>query len=107
MSDNRHRAPSRSASWPPSATRQSLPRRRRIAWLPLLLLLLGLPTACTPAPSETVAPPACPTLKVYSSAQQAEAAGELEALPAGAELRPMMDDYGALRAQVRACRAGA
>jgi len=40
----------------------------------------------------------------YSAAEQARAAGELEALQEGAMLVRMLSDYTVLRDQARACR---
>lgn len=54
---------------------------------------------CTPTPPIT----ACPPVVEYSREQQARAAGELEALPPGAELREMMADYKRTRDQLRVC----
>lgn len=49
---------------------------------------------------------ACPVEVKYSSAFQLRLAGELKALPQGAALGVAMADYGRLRDQTRACRAG-
>ena len=59
-----------------------------------LMALLG---ACAPAGSE----PACLALVPYSHAEQVRAAEELAALPDGAALARMIDDYGDLRARIR------
>ncbi|WP_281271219.1 hypothetical protein [Paracoccus lutimaris] len=40
----------------------------------------------------------------YTSAEQAGAADEVEALPEGAVLVRMLSDYAVLRDQTRACR---
>lgn len=59
---------------------------------------------CTTAPSE---PPrvVCPHEVAYSKELQAEAAGELAALPKDGIIRGrFMPDYGRLRDQARACR---
>jgi hypothetical protein len=40
----------------------------------------------------------------YSSADQARAADEVEALPEGAVIVRMLSDYAVLRDQTRACR---
>lgn len=48
----------------------------------------------------------CPPIVSYTSAQQEQAATELDtAVQAGAVILPMMmGDYGVLREQIRACR---
>lgn len=58
------------------------------------MALLG---ACAPAGSE----PICFALVPYSHAAQVQATEELAALPAGAVLARMIDDYGDLRARIR------
>lgn len=63
----------------------------------MTLLSVGLLTACNQAPSDPVLPP----LKEYTRAEQAQAAGELKALPEGSVLARMVSDYGLLRAQLR------
>lgn len=56
--------------------------------------------ACTPTTVKLV----CPPIVEYSAADQARAADELEAMPAGSIIRErFMPDYGQLRAQIRAC----
>lgn len=70
-----------------------------------MLAALTSLAGCVTAPSDGGAVAVCPTLKTYPAADQASAADELDALPAGAELRVMMRDYAGLRDQVRACRA--
>jgi len=67
-------------------------------WL-ALAFLAALAGCNTVQPAIT----ACPVLVPYSAAQQAQAADELDKLPAGAMLRTFMKDYGGLRAGVRAC----
>ena len=59
-------------------------------------------SACAMAGSETAAP--CPPIVDYTTADQAMAADEVEALPEGAVIIGMMGDYAVLRDQVRACR---
>jgi hypothetical protein len=46
----------------------------------------------------------CPPVVDYTAADQARAAGEVEALPEGAVIVRMLGDYAVLRDQVRACR---
>jgi len=48
--------------------------------------------------------PVCPEPVPYTAEQQNQAADELEALPPGSILPRFMQDYGILRAQVRACQ---
>ncbi|RCW79217.1 hypothetical protein DFP89_12836 [Paracoccus lutimaris] len=67
----------------------------------LLIAILWL-TGCAMAGSETRAP--CPPVVDYTSAEQAGAADEVEALPEGAVLVRMLSDYAVLRDQTRACR---
>ncbi len=59
-------------------------------------------SACATAGSETHAP--CPPVVEYSSADQARAADEVEALQEGAVIIRMLGDYAVLRDQARACR---
>lgn len=66
-----------------------------------LIALLCLADCAAPAASVKV----CPTMATYTQAQQTEAASELSALPGDSVLAQMITDYGALRAQVRACAA--
>jgi hypothetical protein len=54
--------------------------------------------------SEGVGSGACPPVVVYSGAEQAQAAVEVEALPEGAVLVRMLADYAVMREQARACR---
>lgn len=68
----------------------------------LAVLLLG---ACATPPTPTPAVKVCAAIVTYSSADQAKASAELKALPAGDILAAMIIDYGALRAQTRACQA--
>lgn len=70
----------------------------RPVWLPLGLLMLST-AACG-----TVVSSSCPALVPYDQAAMDKLADELDALPPGAEIRTMMADYGATRAQIRACR---
>lgn len=69
-----------------------------------LLALLAVAQCSTPAP--VVSAQVCPPPVAYSAADEQRAAVEYDALPAGAELRQMMDDYRAERAALRACRQG-
>jgi hypothetical protein len=67
----------------------------------LLIVMLWL-TGCAMAGSDARAP--CPPVVDYTAADQARAAGEVEALPEGAVIVRMLGDYAVLRDQVRACR---
>jgi hypothetical protein len=67
----------------------------------LLIVMLWL-SACATAGSDTRAP--CPPVVDYTSAEQAHAADEVEALPEGAVVVRMLSDYAVLRDQARACQ---
>lgn len=67
----------------------------------LIVLAAVFLTACATGSSDRAA---CPDLAHYSAAAQRAAAEALEALPEGSPLAPMLGDYAALRAAVRACR---
>lgn len=68
-----------------------------------LIVMLWL-TGCAAGSSDRAGPGACPPVVAYTTAEQARAAGELEALPEGAMLVRMLSDYAVLRDQARACR---
>ena len=74
----------------------STPRRAA-----LVLATLWL-AACARGGSDTG--PVCPPVPEYSAAFQARATEEVEALPEGAALVVMMQDYAVMREQARACR---
>ena len=59
-------------------------------------------SACATGGSDTRAH--CPPVVDYTSAEQAHAADEVEALPEGAVVVRMLGDYAVLRDQARACR---
>lgn len=65
----------------------------------LSLVIVPLLTACGTVTSN----PVCPTLYSYSLQQREQAALTLEALDDGHALTTMMTDYGAVRAEIRAC----
>lgn len=69
-------------------------------WRPAISLAIAtlLLTSCAAAVSS------CPPLVAYTDAEQARAADELDALPAGSMLERLIGDYAVLRDQVRACR---
>lgn len=46
--------------------------------------------------------PRCPALKSYTAEQQRSAAAEIRAMPAGAVVPVMINDYGTLRSRCRA-----
>ncbi|MFZ5784722.1 MAG: hypothetical protein ACOY4R_31385 [Pseudomonadota bacterium] len=67
----------------------------------LALLTMSI-AGCATAPSDV-----CPVVVEYSAEQQRHAAEELASLPRDGVVRGrMMPDYGRLRDQARACRAG-
>lgn len=67
-----------------------------------LATVLGLMACASLHPAATAL---CLPLKTYTSAEQTEAAAELQALPAGSALAQMIGDYGELRAADRACQS--
>jgi len=71
----------------------------RPGWLLLAPMLLSI-AACETAVSKT-----CPALVTYAQADMDKADDELDALPAGSMVRIMIADYGATRAEIRACRS--
>lgn len=81
--------------------------RRRSGWTRWLALAATAPlaTGCVTGPSEPArVTPAAPRLVEYTAAEQRQAADELEALPPGAILPRLVDDYLVLRDQVRQMR---
>ena len=64
-------------------------------------LFLG---ACATDVSEPL--PGCGSVVEWSPEIQAQAADELDALPADAVLLRFIEDYGAMREEARACREG-
>lgn len=66
-----------------------------------MIVMLWL-SACAMGVSETGGP--CPSVVDYTSAQQASAADEVQALPEDAGIVRMLSDYAVLREQARACR---
>jgi hypothetical protein len=62
------------------------------------LAAIMLTAACSTTPALQ-----CPAIVPYTPGQQAEAADEIMALPAGSILEQMMEDYGELRARLREC----
>lgn len=67
----------------------------------LLIVTLWL-TGCAMDGSDVRAP--CPPVVDYTTAEQARAADEVEALPEGTVIVRMLSDYAVLRDQARACR---
>jgi hypothetical protein len=63
-----------------------------------MLGAMALLAGCATGGSDRVV---CPPVAPYPRDVQARAAAELAALPAGAVLPVLMDDYGALRAWIR------
>lgn len=67
-------------------------------------LALALPLSATALSScETIRPAACPPVKEYTKAEQAQAKQEVDQLSPGAILRTFIDDYKLLRDAARAC----
>lgn len=64
-----------------------------------LIILYGVLTACSTTPVAV-----CPAIVPYSLEQQTKAAQELESLPRPSMLERFMQDYGELRARLRACK---
>lgn len=58
-------------------------------------------SACAPGDSDAGTP--CPPVVDYTTADQAHAADEVEALPEGAVIVRMLGDYAVLRDQARTC----
>ena len=69
------------------------------------LLLTGCATGLFKAASDEVA--TCPALKSYTRPQMEAAMAELATIPEDSQITAMMNDYGDLRAQVRACQKAA
>ncbi|GLS80917.1 hypothetical protein GCM10007893_17110 [Paracoccus marinus] len=67
----------------------------------LMIAVLWL-SACAMGGSDLRA--LCPPVVDYTTADQAQAADEVEALPEGAVIAKMLSDYAVLRDQARACR---
>jgi hypothetical protein len=70
--------------------------------------MLGLASALTLSAlalssCESIPATACPPVKEYTQAEQAQAKKEIAALPATAILRTFIDDYKLLRDAARAC----
>lgn len=66
--------------------------------VPMMLLLLS---GCAGATPEYIR--ACPSVVVYSRADQQKWADEVDATPKGSMLRRITDDYISLRDQARDC----
>jgi hypothetical protein len=82
---------------PPGSGRTWRPRGLGPSAIYLLPLLLAI-TACSTTPVLQ-----CPAIVPYTPGQQAEAADEIMALPAGSILEQMMEDYAEIRARLREC----
>ena len=70
----------------------------------IIVALVALLTGCATGGSD-VRPAMCGWMVTYAPAMQARAAEELDALPVGSVLRVLVDDYGELRARIRAACA--
>ncbi len=68
----------------------------------IVQVLLFVPMALSAGCATAISEPVCLAVVPYSRADQARAADELAALPADAVLRRFVEDYGELRARVRA-----
>jgi hypothetical protein len=66
-----------------------------------LVAAMTLLSGCATAPSKLSV---CPPVVNYSREFMVKAADELDAIPAGSAIDRMMQDYGTLRAQLRACQ---
>ena len=73
-------------------------RPRHVAPVLVTMFASGCATAVSNPPA------ACPPLVAYSRTFQAQAATELDELPPDSAVVRMMQDYGTLRDQIRACR---
>jgi len=67
----------------------------------VLVAATTLLSGCGPAPSKISV---CPPVTNYSREFLAKAADDLDTLPPDSALDRMMQDYGTLRAQLRACQ---
>jgi hypothetical protein len=76
-------------------------RPRRVA-LAIAASLLG---GCGTAGSDRPGSVACPPVVGYGTEVQAQAAAEVDALPAGSALAGLLSDYAVMRDQARACAA--
>lgn len=79
------------------------PRTRVMLWILSALAISRVLVGC--ASIQVTVTPACPPLKNYSAETQAQAAREIKGLGTGSAAGALIQDYGALRDQVRACRA--
>lgn len=68
------------------------------------LLLIGAALLAGCGQADFNGSQASPTLFPYTKDQQARAADELEALPAGSVIAKMIADYGVVRNEIRAMR---
>jgi hypothetical protein len=75
---------------------------RRLTTIAATAALLG---GCATGGSD-IRPAMCGWIEAYPPALQARAAAELDALPPGAALARLVEDYGALRARIRAACGG-
>lgn len=66
-----------------------------------LVLVMSFVSGCATDPSNAPPPP-CPEIVDYSNEELAQAADELDMLPAGAIVERMVADYGRMRDQVKA-----
>jgi hypothetical protein len=76
-------------------------RRRRVVLAIATSLLGGCGTAGSDRPDSV----ACPPVVGYSAELQAQAAADVDALPAGSAVTGLLSDYAVMRDQARACAA--
>lgn len=70
----------------------------------ILIVATNWLTGCAMAGFDAGGAAVCPPVVEYSREFQAQAAGELAALPDGSAVVEMMADYAVMREQVRGCR---
>ncbi|MCW3782117.1 hypothetical protein OM960_10990 [Defluviimonas sp. CAU 1641] len=75
-------------------------RCSRLPHVVLMIVMLWL-SGCARGGSDGAGP--CPPVVVYSAADQARAAAEVETLPEGSVVVRMLSDYAVMRDQVRIC----
>lgn len=68
-----------------------------------IVAIIALSGCSTQAPEPSYIK-ACPALVEYSRSFDQAAGAQIEALPVGSPVTKMIEDYIALRAQVRACK---
>jgi hypothetical protein len=75
--------------------------------MPIILAALALSgCATTPQPTVQALIGACPAMKNYTMAQEAAVSASMLKLPDNDPIVGFIEDYGQLRAEVRACSMG-